>query len=126
MSVKAKAPKGRKPTFTDDVLDLFRKLDAVPKRQRLTSEFRAQDKELHRALGLWGDRICNARGVLDRDPPRATGFVHSPLTSKGNAGFTLCAWRCSKRSKKKPRQWGPARHSSRGASTAIRKCQLVE
>jgi hypothetical protein len=70
----------RTATIPPEAVELFRKLDATPSRQRKSAEFRAQDKALHQALGLWGDRICAAYGLLDCDPPKATGFVHSPPT----------------------------------------------
>jgi hypothetical protein len=70
----------RRLSFSAEALSLFAELNRVPMRERRSDAFRAGDRELHRALGLWGDRICAAFGVLDREPPRAAGYVHSPPT----------------------------------------------
>jgi hypothetical protein len=48
MSVKAKAGKGRKAVFSDEVIELFQRLDATPPRRRKGDEFRAEEKALHK------------------------------------------------------------------------------
>jgi hypothetical protein len=56
------------------VVELFRKLEATPRRARESDEFMRLDKELHRLLGLLGDRICSAHSVLDRKAPLPTDY----------------------------------------------------
>jgi hypothetical protein len=60
----------RRPTAPDETVELFRKLEATPMRQRSTGEFRAQDKALHKMLGLGYERTCAAVSVLDCNEPQ--------------------------------------------------------
>jgi hypothetical protein len=57
----------RPPTFTDEILALFRELDATPKRNRESDDFKAKERELMKALDLaneWRFSMCS---VLSRD-----------------------------------------------------------
>jgi hypothetical protein len=70
MPAKARVAKQRRPAFSDEALALFRQLEAVPERMRQDNrEYHARDLELHRMLGLGGERICSVSSVLDRDEP---------------------------------------------------------
>ena len=70
MSAKLRAAKLRRPEFSDEALQLFRQLEAVPERlRRDNDEFKAQDRRLHKLLGLWGARLCTQVSVLDREEP---------------------------------------------------------
>jgi hypothetical protein len=64
---KHRTPKGRRPPpFPPEALALFAELDAVPKRNRESAEFKAKERELMRALDLadaWRFSCCS---VLDR------------------------------------------------------------
>jgi hypothetical protein len=62
--IKQRFPKERIPQFSTEVLELFRDLDATPKRARRSPQFRAGDRKLAEMLGLetqwWG-----GVGVID-------------------------------------------------------------
>jgi hypothetical protein len=58
-----------------EAVELFRKLESASSRQRKSDEFRAQDKALHRLLGLGYERIwAAAASVLDRRQPLPTDY----------------------------------------------------
>jgi hypothetical protein len=56
----------RSPPFDAETLALFVDLEAAPPRRGESDGFKAQDKELHQRLGLWGERLCSQVSVLDR------------------------------------------------------------
>jgi hypothetical protein len=55
--VKLRTPKGRRPFFSDEVLDLFRRLSAMPKRPR-PPEWKEQSQRLAEQLGLLDEWPC--------------------------------------------------------------------
>ena len=70
MPAKTRVAKLRRPEFSDEALALFRQLEGVPERMRRDNdEFKAQDRRLHKLLGLWGPRLCTQVSVLDREEP---------------------------------------------------------
>jgi hypothetical protein len=76
MPAKRRTPKERRPVFSDEVLELFRELDAVPLRRRESSAFKSDDRRLARMLGLGFEWLCSQFSVTDRGPLYAE---HSPL-----------------------------------------------
>jgi hypothetical protein len=65
----------RTPPIDDEALKLFVELEATPPARRKSRAFDARDYELHRMLGLWGERRCSQVSVLDRGakaPPPPT------------------------------------------------------
>jgi hypothetical protein len=72
MSAKIRHPKGRRSTSDDDdVIEIFRRLEATPMRARRSDAFRAEDMRLHRLLNLYSEWRCSSVSVLDREaaPP---------------------------------------------------------
>jgi hypothetical protein len=66
MPAKSRQAKVRRSGSDDDVLEIFRRLEAVPPRRRKTDAFRDEDFRLHRLLGLYSERRCSICSVLDR------------------------------------------------------------
>jgi hypothetical protein len=56
----------RRPTTSDDVLEIFRRLENTPMRARKSDAFLDEDFRLHRLLGLYSERRCSICSVLDR------------------------------------------------------------
>jgi len=52
MPAKLREAKERRPSFSAEVLELFRELNATPRRRRETPEFKAKSKRLGVLLGL--------------------------------------------------------------------------
>jgi hypothetical protein len=84
----------RKPRIDDETLALFVELEAAPPRRRESDSFKAQDKELHQRLGLWGERLCSQVSVLDRreehhrpGSPQAADTTRRPHSCGHPAGY---------------------------------------
>ena len=58
----------RRPATPDDVVEIFRRLEATPMRARKSDAFRDQDIELHRLLGLYSERRCSLLTTPRTDP----------------------------------------------------------
>jgi hypothetical protein len=57
----------RRPTRPDDdALEIFRRLENTPRRQRQSAAFLAEDLRLHQLLDLYSARRCSICSVLDR------------------------------------------------------------
>jgi hypothetical protein len=67
----------RRPAAPDDVIEIFRRLEATPLRQRKSDAFRDEDFRLHRLLGLYSERRCSVCSVFDREaePPWPPEYV---------------------------------------------------
>src|SRR5262245_48649481 len=78
MPAKLREAKERRPSFSREVLDLFRELEATPARQRRAPEFIAKSKRLGILLGLSDEwwmmlRVENANDSR----PRPTLAAHA-------------------------------------------------
>jgi hypothetical protein len=69
--------KARRSASDDDVLAIFRRLEATPMRARKTDAFLDEDFRLHKLLGLHSERRCSVCSVLDRRtaPPWPAEFL---------------------------------------------------
>jgi hypothetical protein len=56
----------RKPVIDDETLKLFVELERTPAGRRKSEAFSDRDYELHKMLGLWGERFASQVSVLDR------------------------------------------------------------
>jgi hypothetical protein len=59
----------RRATFTPEVLEIFRTLEATPPRDRKGDEFKRRDRELARLLGIEHEWFCSVASVTDRARP---------------------------------------------------------
>jgi hypothetical protein len=67
----------RTPRIDAETVALFKQLDAVPKRQRKSQDFKDRDRELARRLGLGGEWMCDVCSVTDDERvSHRTGFHH--------------------------------------------------
>jgi hypothetical protein len=78
MPVKLRTPKGRRPVFGDEVLDLFQRLSAMPKSERKSPEsrYKEQSQRLAELLGLeteWSS-VRMVENEPDRYPPHDNDF----------------------------------------------------
>jgi hypothetical protein len=76
MPVKLRAAKGRRQSFTPEVLGLFSELDAVPVRRRHSEDFKAKHRKLAQQLDLVSE-YWTINSVLDRSagPCHPPGYV---------------------------------------------------
>jgi hypothetical protein len=66
MPAKSRVAKTRRAASDDDVVEIFRRLEATPMRARKSDAYRDGDFRLHRLLNLYSERRCSMCSVLDR------------------------------------------------------------
>ena len=86
MPVKLRAPKERRPFFSDEVITLFKRLTAMPPSARKGPEWKAQSQRLAELLGL-EDAWWAMRHV--EDEPSG----HPPDESKPSSSTAIGVWR---------------------------------